>query len=258
MTSSDPRSVLGTLRARIATLERGSGTAPAPVAYLPFGLSAIDRLLPGRGLQLGALHEVAPAQAAISHAAACTLFAAGILARTQGPILWCLAARDLFAPALARVGLHPDRVIYVETYREAELLPLVEEGARFRGLAGVVGEVARTGLTASRRLQLCAEESGVTVLLVRRAPAAAEGGGTTASAATSRWSVEAVPASRRAAGFGRGRWRVGLQRCRGAALGSEPASWLVEACDEAGRLALPADLAERSHPQARQGRAAAG
>ncbi|MFC6049885.1 damage-inducible mutagenesis protein, partial [Methylobacterium hispanicum] len=65
MTSSDPRSVLGTLRARIATLERGSGTAPAPVAYLPFGLSAIDRLLPGRGLQLGALHEVAPAQAAI-------------------------------------------------------------------------------------------------------------------------------------------------------------------------------------------------
>lgn len=256
MTSVDPKPSLTELRTRIASLERGSRLAPAQTSYLPFGLAPIDQHLPGGGLRLGALHEITPTQAALAHAAACTLFAAGILARTRGPVLWCLAARDLFAPALARVGLHPDRVIYAETYHEAELLPLVEEGARFPGLAAVVGEVARTSLAASRRLQLCAEASGVTVLLVRRTPPHRAGAGT--SAAATRWSVEAVPAPRTTMGFGRGRWRVTLQRCRGAPLGADPPAWLVEACDEAGRLALPADLANRPHPQARPGRTAAG
>ena len=79
-------------------------------------------------------------------------------------MLWCLKSRDLFAPALASVGLHPDRVIYAETRRESEILPAVEEGLRHRGLAGVVGEVARLGLTPSRRLQLAAEETGVPAL----------------------------------------------------------------------------------------------
>jgi protein ImuA len=48
-------------------------------------------------------------------AAIATLFTAGIVARIPGPVGWCLRGRDLFAPALARIGLHPDRVIYCET-----------------------------------------------------------------------------------------------------------------------------------------------
>ena len=95
------------------------------------------------------------------HAAAPTLFAAGILARRKGPVLWCLRQRDLFAPGLAGVGLHPDRVIYAETWHDREVLPAMEEGLRVPALAGVVGEVARLSLTASRRLQLAAEASGV-------------------------------------------------------------------------------------------------
>ena len=74
----------------------------------------------------------------------------------------------LFAPALAAVGLHPDRVIYAETHRGSEVLAVAEEGLRQKGLAGVVAEVARLGLTASRRLQLAAEESGVPALIIRR------------------------------------------------------------------------------------------
>ena len=53
------------------------------------------------------------------------------------------APRDLFAPALARAGLHPDRVICAETWRDAEVLPVMEEGVRCPGLAGVVGEIGR-------------------------------------------------------------------------------------------------------------------
>jgi protein ImuA len=79
-----------------------------------------------------------------------------------------LRGRDLFAPALARVGLHPDRVIFCETWKDRGVLPAMEEGLKCGGLAGVVGEVSKLSLNASRRLQLCAGESGVTALIIRR------------------------------------------------------------------------------------------
>ena len=143
------------LRERIGRLESRGRARKA----LPFGVRTVDRHLPGGGLALDALHEVMETGAASEHAAVATLFAAGILARNKGPVLWCVRRRDLFAPALAAVGLHPDRVIYAETHREAEVLAATEEGLRHKELAGVVAEVARLGLTASRRLQLAAEKS---------------------------------------------------------------------------------------------------
>jgi protein ImuA len=44
----------------------------------------------------------------------------------------------------------------------------MEEGLRHSALAAVVGEVIRLPLTASRRLQLAAEQSGVTALVICR------------------------------------------------------------------------------------------
>ena len=41
-------------------------------------------------------------------------------------------------PALARVGLHPDRVIYCETRKDADVLPAMEEGLRRGGRACTV------------------------------------------------------------------------------------------------------------------------
>jgi protein ImuA len=195
------------------------------------------------------------AGAASEHSACAALFVAGILARLKGPVLWCLKSRDLFAPALASVGLHPDRVIYAETRREAEILPAVEEGLRHRGLAGVVGEVARLGLTPSRRLQLAAEESGVPALLIRRWRNDAErASGAEPSAATTRWRVTAAPSrALPAPGIGRERWLVELIRCKGA----EANAWTLETCDAKGRLALSSDVADRSLPQELQRRAAA-
>ena len=222
---------------------------------LPFGVAALDRHLPGAGLRLGALHEVVEGGPAAEFAGAATLFLAGIVARLTGPVLWCLTRRDLFAPGLARAGLHPDRVIYAETLREREILPVMEEGLREPGLAAVVGEVTRLGLTASRRLQLAAEASGVPVFALRRWWTVAERDLTTLpTAATTRWRIAPYASlAPPAPGLGRARWRVDLVRCRGA----EARSWILEACDEAGRLAVPADLAHRSHPAPLR-RAAAG
>ena len=242
---------LSELRERIGRLECRGRSRKA----LPFGVRAVDRHLPGGGLALDALHEVMETGAASEHAAAATLFIAGILARNKGPVLWCVRRRDLFAPALAAVGLHPDRVIYAETHREAEVLAAAEEGLRHKGLAGVVAEVARLGLTASRRLQLAAEESGVPALILRRWRNDCErASDAEATAAVTRWRVSAAASHPLPVpGIGRERWLVELIRCKGA----EPRSWLLESCDAKGRLALPSDVVDGSLSEEHGRRAAA-
>ncbi len=233
------------LRDAIARLERGSAAAHAPPP-LPFGLRGIDAALPGGGLPLGALHELAGNGADLQHGAAPALFAAGILARIAGPVLWVIERRDLFAPGLAGAGLHPDRVVYAEAGRQDALL-VMEEGLRQAGLAGVVGEVSgRITLSASRRLQLAAEATGVTALLLRR-PGRGEAELAGAVAAATRWRIGALPSAPPlpeapdVPGLGRVRWQLDLLRCRGGRTGS----WIVEACDASGRLGMVAPLADR-------------
>src|SRR5918994_4802915 len=184
------REVIDDLRRQIERLGGAHGSRKS----LPFGVSALDRHLPGRGLTLGSLHEVIEEGPASEFAGCATLFTAGIAARLKGPVLWCLTRRDLFAPGLSRAGLHPDRVIYAEAARDQDILPLVEEGLHEKGLAAVVGEVTRLSLTASRRLQLAAERSGVTALLLRRWWTVAEKDLTRLpSAAVTRWRIAPAP-----------------------------------------------------------------
>lgn len=229
------------LRARIAAIE---GVGRRVKGVLPFGLEAIDSRLPGGGLALGALHEVAGGGNGAVDGAAAALFAAGIAARTNGKVLWCITRPDLFAPALAQAGLKPDRVIYVEAHDEKSVLSCFEEGLRHGGLGCVVAEVSRLSMTASRRLQLAAEASGTMGLALRRwrrQTEAADFGQPTA--ASTRWRVSALPSTPLPVpGVGRHRWLVELIRARAG----ESADFEVEACDEQGRLALPAELAHGS------------
>jgi protein ImuA len=230
-----------TLRERIQCLE---GRARHSRAVLPFGIEAIDERLPEGGLALGALHEVAGGGTGAVDGAAAALFAAGIAARTRGQVLWCVTRQDLFAPALAQAGLAPDRVIYVESGDDKAVLACFEEALRHRKLGAVVAEVARLSMTASRRLQLAAEGSGVIGLALRRwrrLADAAQFGQPTAS--TTRWRISALPSTPLPVpGVGRARWRLELLRCRGG----ESGEFEVEACDAQGRLALPAEMGHRS------------
>jgi protein ImuA len=224
-------------------LERTESHASPGHAVLPFGMAAVDRQLPGGGLALGHLHEVMEGGPASEFAGLAALFTAGILARLSGPVLWCLRGRDLFAPALARIGLHPDRVIYCETWKDRDVPPAMEEGLTCKGLAGVVGEVTRLSLTASRRLQLCADASGVTALAIRRWRNAGERWlADEPTAASTRWRITPSPSPVSGfEGLPRQLWKVELVRVRGG----EPHSWILEACDAEGHLALPAAMAER-------------
>lgn len=236
--SASPNPQLRALRAKIERIESGHRRA---CGVLPFGLEPVDRRIPGGGLALGALHEVAGGGNGAVHGAAAALFAAGIAARSSGQVLWCVTRRDLFAPALAQAGLHPDRVIYAEVGDEKGVLACMEEGLRHGGLSAVVGEVARLPMVASRRLQLCAEESGTIALAIRRwrrMTDASDFGQPTAS--VTRWRITALPSETLPVpGVGRARWLVELIRARAG----ECADFILDACDDAGRLGLPADLA---------------
>jgi protein ImuA len=204
---------------------------------LPFGIKAIDERLPEGGLALCALHEVAGAGTGAVDGAAAALFAAGIAGRTQGRVLWCVTRQ--FAPALAQAGLTPDRVIYVEAGDEKSVLACFEEALRYRKLGAVVAEVAHLSMTASRRLQLAAEDSGVIGLALRRwrrQAEAADFGLPTAT--TTRWRINVLPStSLPVPGIGRARWGLELIRCA--------ATFELEACDAKGRLALASTLAYR-------------
>ena len=237
--------VLDDLRARVARIE-GVGKRHA---HLPFDQMSIDRCLPGGGIAAGALHEIAGSPD-IADDASATIFLAGILARIEGPVVWCLRWRDLFAPALAQAGLHPDRVIHVEAGDDTNVLLAMEEALRVPGIAGVVGELGKYSTTASKRLQLAAESSGVTAFVFRRAAkldSAAEG-----TAAVTRWRITAAPSEKLdIPSLARPRWQVVLERVRGG----EPHQWIVEGCDAQGRIALPAALV--SGPAAQEDRQAA-
>ncbi|ATE67880.1 MAG: damage-inducible mutagenesis protein [Microbacterium sp.] len=227
--------VLEDLRARIARIE-GVGVQREAI---PFGIDELDQRLPGGGIAAGALHEMMGSPDLADEASA-TVFLAGILARMEGPVFWCLRWRDLFAPALHLAGLHPDRVIYVEAGSDTNVLLAMEECLHHPGIAGVVGEVGKYSTTASKRLQLAAESSGVAAFVFRRAAKAeqvAEG-----TAAMTRWRITASPSEDLGLpSLGRPRWHVDLERVRGG----NPHAWIVEACDATGRIALPAALVDR-------------
>ena len=240
---SSRAATLDALRDRIARLER-----PVRHGVLPFGVAAIDAALPGRGLALGALHEFLGVGGDEEDGAVACGFIAGILARLGGgPVLWCQKRPDLYGPGLAAHGLDPARLVLVAASRDEEVLWALEEGLRMPGLAAAVGEIGRLSMVAGRRLQLAAEHSGITLLLLRRwhSAAAASAGRAQPSAADTRWRIGALPSAPLRLGWGVGlgppRWRVELLRVRGG----RPGVWEIEVADATGHVSVSAGLADR-------------
>ena len=234
------------LRERVRRIERPTATARG---VLPFGLAGIDRALPDGGLARGALHEILGAGGDEEDGALAAAFAAGILGRLtvsgDGMVLWCLPRPDLYGPGLAAHGLDPGRVVLVSTPRDTEILWAMEEGLRAPGIVAVVGEVGTLTATASRRLQLAAERSGITAFLLRRWRDGGQAARERAlpNAAVTRWRIttmHSIPL-RSEPGVGRLRWRVELLRCRSG----EPACWEMEVPDATDNVSLAAALADR-------------
>ncbi len=261
------------LRARIRTIERAPMSAPpahrdvggARSACIPaslpspwtFGVEEIDGALPWNGLGPDGVHEVRPASYRDGWAA--LGFALALLARRiatlppgeEGLLLWAFGrawSREFGRPCgqgLAAMGLDPDRIVMVETRRDADLVWALEEGLKARALNALLGQVELAGWTAGRRLALAAQTHRTPCLIVSSGgPSRRKTSGL--GAAFTRWRVTARPSeppSLDARAPGAPRWRIELERCR---WGRGGLVWDVEWSDGADCFRLVAPLADRA------------
>jgi len=229
---------LATLRKLVRALERPHDEARR--AVLPTGMAAIDAALPDGGLARAALHEVT-APFADPAAGAFVLALLAKLCGKGGHFVWCRRRQTAslvgipYGPGLLRFGVRPEQLTLVEVEKSSDVLWAMEESLKAAGLAAVYGEDITLDLTASRRLQLAAEASGVTAF-VHLPP----GQHAPPSAALSRWRVRstASPPGRPLSS----RWDVTLERCRG---GSSK-HWTVDWDEEALAFHLAAPLSDPS------------
>lgn len=172
-----------------------------------------------------------------------------VLARLAGadrPFLWVqerMALYEAGVPSL--LGLTgwnaPADLVRVRVRNATELLWTMEEGLGCKGLSAVVGEVWGTppalDFTATKRLILRAEASGVPAYLIRLAAQPM------LSAAHERWRVQALPSEahpydRRAPGAPR--WAVDLFRARWR----RPGQWEARYDRAAHRLHLASPVSD--------------
>jgi protein ImuA len=155
-------------------------------------------------------------------------------------ILPSYGTRDFGRPyghGLSALGLHPRRVILVETAHRKETLWAIEEALHSGAPAAVAGAIDKLDLKSSQRLQLAAADAGLPLLLLRPAQ------NLESSAAATRWRIGARAAARDRFGlFARPRWHLHLERCRNG----RPGEWLVEYDHVAHCFSLAAALADHA------------
>jgi protein ImuA len=150
-----------------------------------------------------------------------------------------------YAPGLRFFGLDPARILFVRCTSARDCLWTMEEGLRLGGVRTVISARPKAmDLTASRRLQLAAEQAATPVFLLRNYN---DGG---LSAAVTRWRIAPAPSARDEFGFTENaRFHVALEYARGG----KPGEWVMEWNSDTLRLHLSSALGDRA---AGEGRAA--
>lgn len=192
--SPHPVASLARLRRRLARLE--GQRAPVDDARFATGHAGVDGWL-GGGLTRGRLHEVMAEEG--EDAGSLSGFAAMLAIRAgEGrPLLWLRteAAEKkggrLYATGLGEIGIDAAGMLLGLVADDATLLRTASDAARCAGLGALMvecwGDPKALDLTATRRLMLAAEHSGVTVLLLR------VGARESPSVAETRWRVTPAP-----------------------------------------------------------------
>ena len=159
------------------------------------------------------------------------------------PLLWVQERMAILESGrIHPPGLPTQQLIHVEAHDAKDALWAMEEGLRCSGLSGVIGEIwgdPRTlDFTATRRLAVASERSGVPAFLIRL------GGSANLSGARMRWRIASAPSlindlDPRAPGAAA--WDAELFRARAM----PPGRWTI-ACDAAGTFHLAAEPARRA------------
>jgi protein ImuA len=161
------------------------------------GHPALDAALDG-GLARGRVHELFAAEPDDGPSAAGFAAMLGLRAvESRSPIFWLRTDEaerhggGVHGPGLAELGGDPDALVLGIAPDAKALLKAAADAARCPGLEALVvecwGKCAQLDLTASRRLALAAEQSGVTLFLLRLEAEPVP------SAADTRWAISAAP-----------------------------------------------------------------
>lgn len=242
-----PASSASTLIALRGSLERiEPRRASAPAAPVALGHGAIDAAL-GGGLERGRLHEIFANEEEAGSGSGFTALLGVRLAEGR-PLLWLRAegaerrTGRLQAGGLGELGFDPAALLLGIVPDEPALLRAAAEASRCAGLGALIvecwGPMRGFDLTASRRLMLAAEVSGVAVLVLRVSASLQP------SAADTRWRATAAPSAMLEADApGAPMFDIELLRRRA---GPPAGPWRVEWNRDRLCFAEPADLAARA------------
>lgn len=239
---NDSAQTLSALRGRLA--EGMAGGCASGHGFFVSGHGALDACLKG-GFQRGQLHEVFAGDAEDNGSASGFAAMLGLCAMQPGKsMLWLrtLAAvrrGGRFNPAgFAELGGDPSTLLMAIAQDETALLRCAADALRCDGFGVVViecrGSPAILDLTASRRLTLAADHSGVTAVMLRLDAREQP------STASTRWLVRSAPASPLEAGApGYPTLDLTLLRQRAGPAGRE---WKVEWDRDAKSFRLPSQV----------------
>jgi len=191
-----------------------------PGQSLDTGLWQVEQAFPGGVFPLGAVHEFI--SNACQDAAATNGFMTGLISQLvqKGIALWVSNRRTIFPPALSAFGIDPERIIFIDVWRQKEVLWAIEEALKCHALTAVIGELGELSFTESRRLQLAVEQSRVTGFIHRYSANSAH-----ITACVSRWHIKPLASDTAdMPGVGHPRWHVQLAKVRNG----KPGTWQVE------------------------------
>jgi len=199
------------LKARLAKILSASGVKAVDQddgpSHFTFGVERLDQALRGNagaeGLPRAALHEIHAADKADGTNVAAMALLLAERCRAHESILWISESREtgrqgrLYPPGIAELGIDPDTIIHVDASDSVAALRAASEGVRNKAMAVVIVELAGKkpkglDMTATRRLSLSAQKSGVLALLLR---SGSDLGDPLPTAAFSRWEVSAAPSA---------------------------------------------------------------
>jgi protein ImuA len=217
------------------SLVAGGGSRAAKIHQLPSGLGERWHLPTSSSPTLSELFAAHPRDSG---------WTGFLLAQldSKKPLLWVQDRMAILESGrIHPPGLPSQNLIHVEARDARDALWAMEEGVRCGSLSWVIGELwgdpKVLDFTATRRLTVASERSGVPCWLVRL------GGTTNLSGARMRWRIASAPSflnllDERAPGLSA--WDAELFRARG----SPPGRWSI--AHEAGAFHLAAESADRT------------
>jgi protein ImuA len=162
------------LRSSLRNMQPGLRREVNEKAVVSTSISALDAMLPNRGLQRGTLSEwiaAEPGSGAVSLA-----MRVARQAQQGGPLIIVDRQRQIYAPAISASKVSLAHTILIHPRSRADELWAIEQSLRCSGVGAVLCQVDHLKTQEFRRLQLAAESGTAVGLLLRSATAQSQSG----------------------------------------------------------------------------------